>query len=82
MARCSIQFQPAFWLCCSAKVMFLFFGSADGFLGVRVLCARSELQLVGVELFFWARNQLQIGFGPSVSSIDVEFSVGFLVVFW
>ena len=56
--------------------------NADGFLGVRVLCARSELQLVGVELFFWARNQLQIGFGPSVSSIDVEFSVGFLVVFW
>jgi len=40
--------------------MFLFFGSADGFLGVRVLCARSELQLVGVELFFGARNQLQI----------------------
>ena len=26
--------------------------NADGFLGVRVLCARSELQLVGVELFF------------------------------
>ena len=34
--------------------------NADGFLGVRVLCARSELQLVGVELFFGARNQLQI----------------------